>query len=233
VDDDNTDLGLHDRTQLTLINGGRKGRTAHKALPASDPPSHVLIGRVVLAAAVHDGTPYLLSAEKGGTAVLYQYREGLWHPVSDLSFPIREAADGVGIHTNKRLLNETTTWIRSDVDLVRYDAEWDQHGLIPCGNGLVNPKTGKLEAYNPKHLATWRSPHAYNPQAECPKWRQLVRDFFRDKPEDERPHYENLLQEAFGVGFWMGRPRSLSRALVLWGPERRQVADPPRRSAPL
>jgi hypothetical protein len=63
----------------------------------SQPPQHVLIARALLGVAERRNQPYLLArrARHGGSAVLYQYRNCLWRTVDDLSFAIREVADGL------------------------------------------------------------------------------------------------------------------------------------------
>ncbi len=49
--------------------------------------------------------------------------------------------------------------------------------LLNCANGGVNLVTGKLSPHDPKWRATKMAPIGYDPDAQCPKFKEFVLDF--------------------------------------------------------
>jgi len=82
---------------------------------------------------------------------------------------------------------------------------------------LIDPVTLELEPLRPEHYATWKIDLDYDVGATCPKWLQLLEDFFSDQTAEDRRTNINLLQEltAWTVNT---KPKSLRKALVLLGP---------------
>lgn len=48
--------------------------------------------------------------------------------------------------------------------------------LLPLANGVLDVETRQLAAHGPHHLNTYCLPYAYDPQADCPRFRQFLRE---------------------------------------------------------
>ncbi|MCC6798187.1 MAG: hypothetical protein IT366_23945 [Candidatus Hydrogenedentes bacterium] len=60
------------------------------------------------------------------------------------------------------------------------DMEFDTHPwLLNCVNGTLDLKTGTLGKHDPMHRLTKLCPTAYNPGAECPRFRQFLDEIFK------------------------------------------------------
>lgn len=112
-----------------------------------------------------------------------------------------------------KIVNETRSWILRSPDVYVEEVEWDKHKKIPTKSGLLDPKTCKLEPLSPDHYATYQIEAEYDPNADCPHWKQMVDDVFSgDKKTID------VVQEIFGAALLDQKPRTLMRALVLVGP---------------
>lgn len=85
--------------------------------------------------------------------------------------------------------------------------EFDQHPhLLAATNGVINLETGHLLPYDErtKDLYLMRSVGvAYDPDAECPRWEQFLREVFDHHPEnDDGPHsgLPEFMQRLIGYG---------------------------------
>ena len=116
-----------------------------------------------------------------------------------------------------RLINEARAYILRELALRRRDVPFDMHGCVPTQSGLVNPRTGVVQAPAPGHYCTWRVEPVYDPAATCPNWLRMLEDVFADRPEAVRAEYVQLLQEMLGAGLVDAKPKSLSKALILQG----------------
>ena len=78
---------------------------------------------------------------------------------------------------------------------VSHDA-FDAHPyLLPCINGVVDLKTGKLLPHNPSYLFTKCLPIEFDPAATCPVWKRTLYtamggSFALDSPDDSVPVLE-------------------------------------------
>jgi P4 family phage/plasmid primase-like protien len=185
-------------------------------------PQHILVGRSLVGVYERRGKPYLLAAEPDGTTALHQYEDGLWRVVNDISLEIRETADGLSVHPNKRLMNEVNTWVRSNVDIVQRNVRWDRHCRVACANGLLDPETWRLDPYSPSDMATRRSVMSYDPDAGCPLFVSWLEGALAEIVGiEDRTKAIRLLQEWFGAALVIGRlPRALRKALILFGESR-------------
>ncbi len=184
------------------------------------PPAHVILSISMIKVAADAGAPFMSLREDDGSRRLYRYDDGLWSEAVSLDLETEVAARALSIETSIKIRNETFAAIKASPDTV-VDASgvaWDDHGLVPCANGLLDVATGDITAYTPEHHATWRLPHDYDPSAGCPKWEQALRDFFRDKIGlDVQTQYRLLVQEVFGASLLTLKPRALARATAFYG----------------
>lgn len=57
--------------------------------------------------------------------------------------------------------------------------EWDRHPwLLPCLNGVVDLRTGKLRPGSPSDCLRTVSPTPYDPNAQCPQWQRTLGEIF-------------------------------------------------------
>jgi putative DNA primase/helicase len=72
--------------------------------------------------------------------------------------------------------------------------EWDKKPwLLPCENGVINLKTGKLESGNPRDYLKTACPVSYNPKTESLLWKKFVNEIFA-----ERKDLISYVQRLFG-----------------------------------
>jgi len=55
--------------------------------------------------------------------------------------------------------------------------------LLNCANGVVDLRTGELLPHTPEMRITKLAPVAYNPGADCPKWKKFLNDIFLNNQE--------------------------------------------------
>lgn len=199
------------------LGAARAAVSARKA-PVGKPEKikeHVILASIIVAAMAERGTPLLLEVEHDDSRQLWRCVDGLWRRCVSLDFEIEEAARVKNIQTTNRLRAEVLGAIRANPDLGILKGRWDQHGMVPAANGLVDWKSGTIRPYRPEDRATWRLTVPYDVTATCPMWSTAIRDFFRDKNDPAK--FVGLLQDFMGTMLLHDRPRSISRALVLYG----------------
>lgn len=81
--------------------------------------------------------------------------------------------------------------------------------LFCCNNGTVNLKTGKLQPHNPADMITRISSVNYDPDAQCPLWRQFLADIIPD------PLVVEYLQLA--IGYCLTGLTTEQVLFILWG----------------
>jgi putative DNA primase/helicase len=55
--------------------------------------------------------------------------------------------------------------------------------LLSCANGTIDLCTAELRAHDPADLITMATDIAYDPDADCPRWRTFMREVFADDAE--------------------------------------------------
>jgi phage/plasmid-associated DNA primase len=201
-------------------------RTTTQVKPVSSPiiakrdaALHIIIGDGVIAVIRQRGEDILLT-EKAG----YCYSDGTWsmeadRPTHFLDGEIEKAIRSLNYESKIKIVNEVRQWIlRQDTIRRRHkDIPWDQHGMVPTKNGLVDPRTLKVRPAERNDFCTWRVEAEYDPDAKCPHWLQMLEDVFADRPLEERAATIRVIQELAGAGLIDNKPRELSRALVFQG----------------
>jgi P4 family phage/plasmid primase-like protien len=202
------------KPELKIV--GSNTKPAPKPIVIKKEDQHVAIGRCVLAKMDEDGEQ-IISTKDG----VWYYANGIWDLRAEpkwLNARIVDACERLGFKNTTKMRNETRGWIEARPELWReQEIPWDQHGKIPTRAGLVDPRTGELEPAKPEHFATWRIDVEYDPAATCPWWMTMIADMFGDKGDDEQRELVRVMQELFGCALIDKKPRSLSKACVLWG----------------
>jgi putative DNA primase/helicase len=92
---------------------------------------------------------------------------------------------------------------------------WNDVSGIPFQNGVLDVRTMQLRPHSPDDFITRLIDREYNPDEDCPNWKQVLKDCFPEEPDVVK-----LIQEVAGAGLIGRKPRSITTALVLVGPPR-------------
>jgi len=111
----------------------------------------------------------------------------------------------LGKHLNISRQREIINFIK--VSTIKDVKESPPH-LIVLQNGILNLKTGKLEAFNPDYFVLNALDVTYKPKQDCPKFKKFISEVIR--PEDAL-----TLQEYTGFCLW--REYIYNRCLLLVG----------------
>jgi hypothetical protein len=202
---------------VTVAGKGAEVRSKKRKQPTAQ-ATHIVLARTVLEVLENDGYR-LLFTETGP----YAYETGLWTLRDDkdlagwLNAALEEGAQGMGVESTSRLINEARAYIIRQPRLQGRETVFDNHGKVPTKSGLVDPVTGELDPASSDHLCTWRVPFDYDPAAACPYWLQMLEDTFADRPPAVRAEYVQLLQEWLGMSLLDNRAKALSCILFFQG----------------
>lgn len=95
--------------------------------------------------------------------------------------------------------------LRADADKLDADP-W----ALGCANGVLDLRTGKLQAADPARLITKSTGVSYDPAATCPTWEQFLDRIFRSNPE--LPAFMQQL-----AGYWLTGHTDPPFLAVLYG----------------
>lgn len=208
------------RSEAKQEQAGIEGNVVKLPLTVRTDELHVQLGKCVIAHMDAEGKK-LINTKHGA----WLYSKGMWELRIEpewLNVRTERACRALGFKNSTQLINETRNWIKRDPNLWREEKlPWDQHGKIPTRSGLVDPRTGELEAARPDHFTTWRIDVDYDPTATCPWWETMIADMFGDRDEEEQRALVGVVQELMGAALIDKKPRSLSKACVFWGNENR------------
>lgn len=93
---------------------------------------------------------------------------------------------------------------------IRFKALDSNVDLLGVGNGVINLKTGEMQAPNPKDLITINTPVKFDPLATCPTWLQTVSDVF-DNDSEMAAYFQRVIGYAV-----MGNPKE-NKIFILHG----------------
>ena len=199
-------------------------RAAKKPKPvlasAKKKNQHIMLGRGVLEALKRRGEQIILTDDGA-----YWYQGDLWHPVDEknlrrhLNTEIEKGIQTLEWVSTTKLRNDAREWILAQSEISRDDIEFDAHERkIPVINGLLDIKTGVLEAPAPEHYLTWRTSCIYDVKAQCMHWLKILDDVLSDRELADRTQYIQLLQELVGLGLVNTVNKELARAVIFQGP---------------
>jgi hypothetical protein len=178
---------------------------------------HILIGQAVLNVLQDKDEPIMVVGDQ-----LWQYADGLWtelenHGRHDLDVLIETCIRELGMTSNLKLIAEVRGWIFRNPDIHKRLMNWDDHGKIAVEGGLIDIKTLEFETAKPSHNVTARIVCAYDSNAQCPVWLEMLNSTFADRDDTERSATINLVQEVLGMALVEEKSKALSRALILHG----------------
>jgi P4 family phage/plasmid primase-like protien len=120
----------------------------------------------------------------------YEYNNGVWQSKSDSD--IRSYVDGKLMRFSKGgIINSVLTVLQSRCNYSGEFNTFSEH--INFQNGMLNIKTGKLQSHDLDYMSTNQLSYNYEPDANCPKWKQFISDV-----TDGDISRQNMLQEMFG-----------------------------------
>lgn len=70
--------------------------------------------------------------------------------------------------------------------------------LIPLANGVYDTETGSLLPHSPAYFLTTQLPFGYEPGADCPRWKQFLREVMLTTQGEPCAEWIDALQEWFG-----------------------------------
>jgi len=150
---------------------------------------------------------HLIAAQPDGE--ILRYDEGLWS--TDGEQRLREiAAKALGSEYTRKVFRELKEQVRAYAPVQR-DAMGAPAGTVATETGLLDLETRDLRDLNPEDHALFRLGTGFDPEADCPRFKEFLGEVVR--PEDL-----DALQEYAGycLHHW-GQP--YKRAILLLGPQ--------------
>lgn len=144
-----------------------------------------------------------------GMGAWWEYAHGIWHktPENAIKKRIMAYAESAGLEPTAQLVNSVTEMVKWAVNVP--DELWDHDdSVVICRNGVLDVAERKLVDHAPAYYATAAVPYAYDPQADCPAWRQVLATTI--------PQAAAFLQEF--AGYCLTTDTSYETALWLYGP---------------
>jgi putative DNA primase/helicase len=140
---------------------------------------------------------------------LYLYSDGIYTAAGKETIKkIIEEEDGEEL--NAYIVNETI----GHVERRSYPDDKDKTDppeFLPVANGLLNLDSLRLEPFNPDLFFRFKLPVAYEPAAECTKFKKILSEILE---EDENKI--KLIQEIFGYCLFKGMPAQ--KSFWIYGP---------------
>jgi P4 family phage/plasmid primase-like protien len=147
--------------------------------------------------------------DRQGNYETFVYHEGIYKKdaISYLSEDIRKI---FGQSYSSQKANKIISKIQVDTfeEAEEFFKEQDVY-KIPVLNGILNIKTRKLEAFNPKYRFFNKLPVVYNPENDCKKIKKFLADIVKESSDVD------LLQEM--IGFSILREYRYEKAFMLSG----------------
>ena len=142
-----------------------------------------------------------------GNNVMYRYSDGIY--LDDGKEHVKEiCTELLGNKFSTHYCNETISYIQAKTYI--YPEEID-HEWINLENGLLHPTTKEFKEHTPELFSTIRIPIKYDPEADCPLWKQKLKDKI-DGPT------RLVVQQMFGYCYLP--KQKYETAFLLYGPMR-------------
>lgn len=197
-------------------------KRAPKAEPSAKvtPDQITLLGSAALSVWTDRYGPIIHS--RGST---YAYEDGVWSLWDEqheqmLRVLLQEACVSIGLAPKPALLGGATLYFMNRPSLLVRDIEFDQHGLIIAGDGVIDPHSQILGEHSPDHRAQFKVGANLEGQRECPAFLKFLTDSFADKDPDEVPHIIRAIQEWFGASLVANKSRALAKGMLVYGGSR-------------
>jgi len=146
------------------------------------------------------------------TGTVYRYEDGPWRELPDITLlSMAMAADGRRKSTSRRR-TEIVSYLRAATH--EPGLTWGRVGNheIGCTNGILNVRNFTLRPHDPEHYLERVLPWNWDPNVDCPLWRDFLDDSFGDHEGGEAA----ALQEFFG--YIAMSHACYKKALLLYGP---------------
>lgn len=154
-----------------------------------------------------------------GANRMYRYSNGVY--IEDGKDVIKEmCAEFLKDQFTTSKFNEAVSYIQATtyIDPEEVDNEW-----INLENGLLNPETKEFREHTPEVFSIVRIPIAYDPQADCPLWKQKLAEKVDEKTRkvvQEMFGYCYTPKQRFEVAFLFYGPRRTMKSTTLYVLER-------------
>jgi len=159
-------------------------------------------------------------------------RPGIWSPEDREGASLRMQA--LAIETSSDELAPTANWINSCLKLARQrlairptDFNREPH-LLAATNRVVDLRDGSSQPIQPSMLLTLSAAVAYDPDADCPHWRDHLRVMMRQGEDisSPAPNEEiDLLQELYGISLFGSQPEHVVVVVHGGGGNGKDTAD--------
>jgi len=157
------------------------------------------------------GVNILAFKQEGRDGQILMYDDGVWETVSE-SHLDRLVNELLGQHSGRNISKEVEQqWLKAQpATTISTDEVGLDSGYVGVENGLLDLHAGEIERdLRPDDYAITRIPWEYNPDADCPRFRQ----FLEDSVEPGKVH---LVQEYMGYCLYRGE-MPYAKALMLVG----------------
>ncbi|KUJ94011.1 MAG: Phage/plasmid primase, P4 family [Archaeoglobus fulgidus] len=109
----------------------------------------------------------------------YDAKKGIWRPNGEVIIE-KLCEEYLGEEANRYRVNEVIGHIQRStyVDRSIFDRNIN---LIAVENGVLNLQTGELLPFSPDYYLTVKIPVKYNPEADCPKIKQFLKEILHEE----------------------------------------------------
>ncbi len=139
---------------------------------------------------------------------LYVYRNGVYQRKGEAVVG-REAQKRLGEDSKNQRVKEAVGYIKRDTQHPMEDFG-ARKGLVGVENGVLNLETRELEDFDPEFLIMTKIPVKYDPEAECPKIKEFIKDIVAGGKNVKK------IQEM--IGYTLLRENPLNKAFMGLGP---------------
>lgn len=114
------------------------------------------------------------------------YQNGVWKVKDDyyIKKRIRKIFYFLERDSSKEQINKifrNLTFVTADPLNEELFSNYNQSkNYINFKNGMLNLQTMELEGHSPDYFSTFQLPHEYNSKAECPQWKELLKEWLPD-----------------------------------------------------
>lgn len=156
---------------------------------------------------------------------VWLYNSGIWHVMTPadqqwIMTLIQEGFETLNEPLKTTNLNAAYKRLCEHPGLYKRQVQWAEGSFIVCQNGVLGIADRQWLEHSPKHYARRKIGAAYDPQASCPKFTELLASMFADRPADG-PAFGAVVQSWAGAALAIGQlSREERKALILVGPSR-------------
>jgi len=141
------------------------------------------------------------------TNQIYVYRDGVYQKTGD-SFIEQEAQKRLGKESRKNRKREVVDYVKTATYTPPEEFDREKRKIV-TENGILDLESRELKDHSPGEIHTIKLPIRYDPEANCPKIKQFIREIVKDEKDFRKVQEllgytlikENPLNKAFmGLG---------------------------------